>query len=496
MSFSLNPIKWFGESKSIPTNKEVTPTETKYYGPGISNGDSFVGFLLDNGNYDLAFIALVNYYKSCGPLSDGIDKVAQEVQTIQPRVWDRSQEKFIDHPVDNLINHPNSDMSREDFLFSICATYLLTGNVFPYVTLGISRNPLELLSYNIQDLTLEADTRDGFIGTIQSNTTYQQEFYIREEGTHRFRYKNKDNSKEVWPIRRFNPRKDSSNLFGLSPINSIFLEIEQYIASSKHNLSLLKRGARPGGVFSTISDMPLSDEQFMRMQDQINRYYMGENNAGRPLLMENTKYEESIVNNRDMDYSSMRKNIQAMIYNRLNIPLPSISGENMTLANMDVAKLNLYDNAVIPVTRVLLGQLGRFLFPLYDEQSRADQLELTFDEGSIAALQTRRNDVVKIRKDIGVNSDNELRRELGDQPIEGGDVIYKANNLVPVGYDGSDPSDNPLSVDEQPADEPVLIDQTDGTKTVHFKNFVKKMKETTSLTDKEILERAKRYGIK
>ena len=435
----FKPSTWFkGEVKS------TGPAETKSAGPTSSMfGTGFIDFLQSNNNFDLSFFMMIRYYEQVGPLADAIDKVAQEFSTIRPRVWDKKANKFIEHPIDDLLNYPHAEMSREEFLFGLCAFYLLTGNAFPYITLDSRGQPLELNMYLPQHTVMNASSEDGFLGRIQVNNIIDNDVFTRIEDFRRFRYVDKDENSELWPIRRFNPRRSSNNLYGTSPIASIFYEIEQYIASSKHNLSLLKRGARPGGVFSTVTDMPLSDEQFERMQKQIDQYYVGENNAGRPLLMENTKYEESIVNNKDMDYSTMRKNIQAMIYNRLNIPLPSISGENMTLANMDVAKLNLYDNAVIPVTQTLFGQLGRFLFPRFDDRKRAEQLELRFDQGEIPALQLRRNEVVKLRKEVGVNTDNELRAHLGDEPITGGDVVYKPTNMVPVGIDEDDVANVP-----------------------------------------------------
>lgn len=506
--FSLNPMNWFKSSESKSLDVGTVPG---YYGSCGQSG-SFIDFLQANQNFDLSFYMMIRYYEQCGPLADAIDKVAQEVATITPQVWDRQEEKFIDHPIDDLLSYPHADISREEFLFAVCALYLLTGNIFPYVTLSTRNIPLELNYYSPQHITLENSTNDGFLESIQLYNYGGSDVFNRIEDFRRFRYVNSDDSAEVWPIRRFNPRRSTNHLFGLSPINSIFYEIEQYIASSKHNLSLLKRGARPGGVFSTTSEIPLSDEQFERMQNQIDKYYVGENNAGRPLLMENTKYEESIVNNKDMDYGTMRKNIQAMIYNRLNIPLPSISGENMTLANMDVAKLNLYDNAVIPVTKVIFGQIGRFLFPRFETTSagrrNAERYELRFDEGKIPALQLRRNEVVKIRKDVGVNTQNELRAYLGDEPIVGGDIIYVASGMVPVGIDEEDPRLNQDNPNDDNTTPPPVNEQGESspegeteTRSNARDMFVKQMKVQVNnegqrlYSDDEIEAKANSYGL-
>ena len=64
-----------------------------------------------------------------------------------------------------------------------------------------------------------------------------------------------------------------------------------------------------------------------------------------------------------------------------------------------------------------------------------DNARLTYDEEKIPALVRRRNEQVKMRADLGIESDNELRNMIGRENYQGGDQIYKASNLLPVGTD-------------------------------------------------------------
>ena len=42
---------------------------------------------------------------------------------------------------------------------------------------------------------------------------------------------------------------------------------------------------------------------------------------------------------------------------------------------------------------------------------------------------------LKLRKELNIESDNELRAMIGREPYENGDIIYKPANLVPAGLD-------------------------------------------------------------
>ena len=48
---------------------------------------------------------------------------------------------------------------------------------------------------------------------------------------------------------------------------------------------------------------------------------------------------------------------------------------------------------------------------------------------------SRRNEEILKRRQIGIESDNELRALINREPYEGGNVILKAVNLIPAGTD-------------------------------------------------------------
>ena len=75
----------------------------------------------------------------------------------------------------------------------------------------------------------------------------------------------------------------------------------------------------------------------------------------------------------------------------------------------------------------------RVLWPRYDLDPR--RVRYTFDPDQISALVARRIDELLKRKSIGVESDNEIRRLMGLEAYEGGNVILKSASLIPAGTD-------------------------------------------------------------
>lgn len=459
-----------------------------YNTPGIRGGNSFVNFLFQNGNDDLAFYALLRYYEQCGPFADAIDTIAQELAAVPIRLYNKTDEEYIhEHPVLDFLKYPNSESTGSEFMFRYSAIYLITGNVFPYITGAPESEPLEMSLYSPHQINLIAGN-DGFIEQINLHSTTQSMVFERDEDQYRFRYYNRSNTAEILPVRRFNPRRDANHLYGISKANSLIFEIEQYISSSTHNLGLLKNGARPGGSFSTTNDIPLSDEQFQRLDEQITLYYQGEANAGRPLLLENTVWTDHIVNNRDMDYATMRKGIMEMIYARYDVPLSLISTDTMTYDNYETGRVTLYDSAVLPLAKTLYEQLAILLLPRYEDNFM--DYEFKYEESDIPALEMRRNQKIKLRKEIGVNTLNELRKFLGDEQLEGGDVLLRPSNEIPVAMD--------LYTDDEVTRRNQNDEKADSANIIEFKNVLRSYKKTDGsrmYTEKQIAEKAKHYGI-
>lgn len=370
----------------------------------------------------------LKFYSSCSPVATAIDLISQEFSSLKPRIINKNTGEFEtnqNHPVLSLLETPNADATYKEYATRLLSFFIITGETYSIATGPVTRPPLEIFVPTVEDITLVANGDDGFLESVNIKSETITESFTRNEVNSRFRYYNSSNDAEIWQIKNYNPFFGRNNLGGLSFLKPIVFEIEQYIESSVHNLSLLKRGARPSGVFS-VEEL-LTDDQFQRAQEQIDGWNSGSQNAGRPLLMEGgAKYQDIIQSARDMDFFNLKKNNAQAIFNHLHIPLALVSPEQMTLANMETAKLSLYDNAVLPFADRVFQELTNFLMPRYPG---SENLAITYNAAEIGALEVRRSEVAKMRNAANANTVNEIRQILGEEQRPEGDQILVQSGM-------------------------------------------------------------------
>ena len=363
-----------------------------------------------------------------------------EFCSIVPRVWDTSKREWIDnHPVNKLLKKPNSFENGAYILRSYAINYLVTGNAFLVNTGQLSKPPIEIFSKNPMDVIIQS-ANDGYPLNYQLSSIYGGIIFNRfdtsrisndvENRLGQYRFLDFTEAREIGHVKTYNPciNNSSGQYFGLSPLSAIFYEIQQFIESNIHNWSLLKRGARPSGALSVADE--LTDDQFQRLQSEINNAISGSQNTGRPLLLEKgMEWIELAINNKDMDFLNLKKGLVESIYNQYKIPLPLIMPDTMTLSNYDSAKISLYENSVLPLTKFLYAHLTEFILKRYPG---SENLIFSYDPHDIPALESKRILSVRDMAQIGVLTTNELRTKLGYEMVEGGDEIMQPAGLIPT----------------------------------------------------------------
>ena len=110
---------------------------------------------------------------------------------------------------------------------------------------------------------------------------------------------------DIAHMKSFNPIND---WYGLSPLQAAMLSLDQNNAGQRLNLSLLQNSATPSGVLQMkVSDSnprgELTDEQYSRLQADIDIKYSGARNAGKPMLLEGGLSWQSVsLGPKDMEF--------------------------------------------------------------------------------------------------------------------------------------------------------------------------------------------------
>jgi len=238
--------------------------------------------------------------------------------------------------------------------------------------------------------------------------------------------------RELVQIRNYSTRNNSL-LRGQSPLLAASKEVRQHILGGTHNVSILEKGGRVSLIFHF--DMDMDDEDFEAAKGRVREQYGGAGSAGEIGVTAGGELsiKEVGINNRDMDFAVLQKMAVKAVALQYHIPLPLVSDERQTLNNYREGKLALFDDAVIPLSKRIFGGLSQMLLPRWGLDPK--RATITFDPEQISALVSRRNDEIKKRKSIDVESDNEIRGLLGRESYEGGNVIYKSASMIPVGTD-------------------------------------------------------------
>ena len=93
---------------------------------------------------------------------------------------------------------------------------------------------------------------------------------------------------------------------------------------------------------------------------------------------------------------------------------------------------DLYDRAVIPYAEILFSGLTKLLRHRYRDSFEC----ISYDPESITALRGRMIRELKERKEINIETVNELREGLPNrEPLEGMDTFYQPATLIPAGED-------------------------------------------------------------
>lgn len=427
---------------AAPTAPKPLSYEKKSFPNIISAQLSFADFLFNNGNFDLGARESVQLYKEAMPFFNSVDIRATAFSEIPIRLWDKSKDEFIkEHPVLDLFAHPNADVSQNEFLYAYASFVDITGNSFLIATGQTDRPPLELALIAPQGITFGMGNGFGVLNvpsTIQVNLVSNiHKTFIGEEvrtdgffSTIRFFTREKDN--ELWHTRQFNPARMGSVFWGMSKAKPVFLELQQYIAGNKTNLAMLKRGTRMSGAWVNNRDVELTDTQWSRLQEEAQKY-KGEMNAGGTPVLDGVDFRPDMMNNRDMEFKDLQEMALSRTANIYKIPLALLLDSAMTLDNLKTSQLQLYDNAVLPLTRYLYAELTRFLLPRYPN---SENLEFRFSEFDIPVLRSRILENAKTKRDLNVNTTDEIRQLIGDEELaDGGDTVLIPANLVPLGSD-------------------------------------------------------------
>ena len=424
--------------------KKAPKTEKKTYTPIgggqqqliLQRGD-FLQFALGygfgvDGYQTLTYQDAMSFYRSSNAVATSVDIISQELSRIKPVIKSNNGEITYNSPVLDLLNDPNPwNETFSFFIESISKSYLLTGDTFIYGGGIITRPPIELYSLKPQNVEVTAGNNDYRPINYQIYAGDGPGNYKRSRANNGIRFYD-GNLKELWHIRKYS--STAENIKGDSPLEAACLDVKNQLKTKIHNIKFFDNGARPS-LLVAFKDTLTSDQHTER-RDLINEQLAGVDNAGKVAVISSTDMDlkELGVSNKDMDYENLEKISEHAVFKRYRVPLPLVSVDATTLNNLKVAVYHLFDFAVLPAHDELFSSLSMFLLPRFGLDPAKQTI--TYNPDDIEAIKERRVESLVKRKELGIETINEMREGLANRDdIAGGDVLYQNANLIPLGTD-------------------------------------------------------------
>jgi HK97 family phage portal protein len=221
-------------------------------------------------------------------------------------------------------------------------------------------------------------------------------------------------------LKTFHPLDD---FYGMSPIEAGAFAVDQHNEAMKWIQALLQNSARPSGALVAKEGTTLGDEQFQRLQAQIEEQYSGSANAGRPMLLENgLDWKAMGLSPSDMAILDTKFSSARDVALAFGVPpqLLAIPGDN-TYSNYKEARLAFYEDTVLPLLGHIMNEFNTWFAEPFDGAKIIPNLD------SIPAIAEKRQekwDAIDKSRELTIDE----RREAKGYPA--------LNTIVP-GEDGN-----------------------------------------------------------
>lgn len=355
-----------------------------------------------------------------------IRMISQEVAKV-PLILYKNGELLTAHPLLELLNNPNQMQGKTEFIEELISYKLISGNsyveaAYPEQSTKYQSTPPSFL-YVLNPQYMSINGNQHFTSSfIYDDTRNKVVFPVSITG-----------QSNIMHLKEFNP---TNGVYGMSPMESAGVNIDQANSANVWNYNLLKNGGKPSGILKVNSE--LSHQQKESLKDAFTNNYAGSNNSGKMLVVDgDIDYQETGLSPSDMDFLNTVKLSAQFIAFAFGVPYDLINTDQAKYDNLEKAYELLWDSQVKPQTESLISELNRWLTPRY-----GDDLKLGFDESKIGAVQYKKDRQRQSLDQTSFMTINEKRKVMGLDDISGGDDLLIDSNKLPVSLLGvSDVSD-------------------------------------------------------
>lgn len=294
------------------------------------------------------------------PIAHRAARLVAEAAADLPLVVGDGEVRWAAHPVIELLERPNADEGRADFLEALFLQLILTGDAYLEAVPGAAPGLPQELHVLRSDRMAVVVGKDGW-----------PEAYEYRIGGRKLRFPaGEPGGGPICHLRLVHPRNDH---YGFSPLKAAGRSVDVHNATSAWAKALLDNAARPSGAIvyrGADGQGSLSPDQYRRLVEELEANHQGTRNAGRPMLLEGgLDWKPMGFSPQEMEFLRTREVAAREIALAFGVPpmLLGLPGDN-TYANYREAGRAFFRLTVLPLARRVFGRLGNWLAALGGER--------------------------------------------------------------------------------------------------------------------------------
>jgi HK97 family phage portal protein len=320
------------------------------------------------------------------------------------RESDTERIEITDNPINKLLKRANPDTSFVVLIQKLISHLVITGNTYIEKVAPASGIPQELYVLRPDKMTIKTDKDTG-----------RKIAYDYDNGSLIFDIDPITGKSDILHIKLFHPLDD---FFGLSITEPTAREIDSSNEATEWQKKVMENEGRPG--MAVLINGFLADEQWDRLEQQLNDKYGGKDNAGKTIIIEGESkgdVKPYAWSPKEMDWIESNRELSRKICNGYGIPpmLLGIPGDN-TYSNQKEARAAFWEETVMYYLNLIKGEFNNWLF-------ETEEIFIDYDINNVPAMAYKQEIIWQRIKEASFMTINEKREAVGMEKIEGGDVI-------------------------------------------------------------------------
>jgi HK97 family phage portal protein len=364
---------------------------------------------------------------SCAAVMACVSLIAEDVSKLTPRLWDPSDDggrkEIRNHPVLNLLRHPNDWQTWFEFCGQMMLGLLLRGNGYAVIVRDGGGKPLYLVPINPDRVSLW-EAPDGSLFWNVTRAGLHEMAVLRDQPLLIPDY-------DIFHLKGLS----ANGLLGFSKIALNRETIGLALAQEQQAARWMGQGAKPGGVLTT--DQKLTPEAHDRAKASWTAAQEGLINSGKTAVLEmGLKWQPLRMSAQDVDFIASRNFQKEEIAALWRVP-PHMIGIQSRGQNQNITQQSQdYFNTTLSTYTVIWAQRLDFTFGLSKEGIEPEFDRAILLEGDVMArMQAYRLGLQ------GVWTTNEVRKlerlgpaQEGDD-VAAGDRVFRPANMAPIDSD-------------------------------------------------------------